>query len=45
VGERAEHRRKFEERRHQLADFANVTFLYLEFIRGNKTPVRVEEWE
>jgi len=45
VGERAEHRRRFEDRRHQLADFANVTFLYLEFVRGNKNPTKVEEWE
>jgi len=45
VGERSTHRQRFEERRHQLADFANVTFLYLEFVRGNKTPVKVEEWE
>lgn len=44
VGERSEHRARFEERRHQLADFRSVRFLYLEFIRGNKTPVRSEEW-
>lgn len=42
--ERAEHWARFEERRHQLKDFNNPRFIYIEFDRGNTTPIKEEEW-
>lgn len=42
--ERAEHYRRFEDRRHQLRDFNSPRFIYVEFERGNKTPIKEEEW-
>jgi hypothetical protein len=42
--ERAEHYRRFDDRRHQLKDFNSPRFIYVEFERGNKTPIKEEEW-
>jgi hypothetical protein len=43
LGERASHRRTFEDRRVQLEDYRNARFVYVEFERGDKEP-RKEEW-
>lgn len=42
VGERAEHRRRFEARQGQLA--LGERFVYVEFRRGEKAPALVEWW-
>ena len=42
--ERAHHWQRFEDRRHQLRDFNSPRFIYVEFERGNKTPIKEEEW-
>lgn len=43
--ERAEHYRRFEERGGiQRANTLHVRVIYLEFVRGDKNPITVEEW-